>query len=113
MVDVAYDSSIKLNLELSPRTVASEISAADAGRTYSFKMQRGWLYGLNFYLHRDITEWTPSVKGSVLVVTNQQNLADLKGRAEIIRVISDFSSEANILEVRSLASSLHRSGQPH
>ena len=112
MVDTAYDSSIKLNLQLSPRTVVSDISAADAGRTYSFKMQRGWLHGLNFYLHRDITEWTPAIKGSVIVVTSQLNFEELKRNAEIIRVISDFSAEANILEVRSLSRNLPDSGQP-
>jgi 4-amino-4-deoxy-L-arabinose transferase-like glycosyltransferase len=112
MVDVAYDSSIKLNLKLSPRSVASDISAVDADRTYSFKMQRGWLYGLNFYLHRDIPEWTPSTKGSVIVITSQQNSADLKRKVEIIRVISDFSAEANILEVRSSAGTLNDRRQP-
>lgn len=109
MVDVAYDSSIKLNLELSPRTVVSDISATDAVRMYSFKLQRGWLYGLNFYLHRDVTEWSPSVKGSVIVVTSERNFVELKKSTEVIRVISDFSAEANIVEVRSLANSR----QPH
>jgi 4-amino-4-deoxy-L-arabinose transferase-like glycosyltransferase len=113
MVDTAYDSLIKLNLELSPRTVISDISAADVGKTYSFKMRRDWLYGLNFYLHRDVTEWTPSVNGPAIVVTSRSSFAELKRSAEIIRVISDFSPEANILEIRSLASSLPRSGQPH
>lgn len=112
MVNIAYDSSIKLNLELSPRSVASDISSVDADRTYSFKMQRGWLYGLNFYLHRDIPEWTPSTKGSVIVVTSQQNSADLKRKVEVIRVISDFSAEANILEVRSSANRLNDGRQP-
>ncbi len=75
-------------------------------------MQRGWLHGLNFYLHRDITEWTPAIKGSVIVVTSQLNFEELKRNAEIIRVISDFSAEANILEVRSLSRNLPDSGQP-
>lgn len=109
MIDIAYDSSIKLNLELSPRTVASDISATDAGRTYSYRMQRGWLYGLNFYLHRDVSEWTPTVLGSALVVTGKRNFQEIKRSAEVIRVISDFSDEANIVEVRSLANSR----QPH
>jgi 4-amino-4-deoxy-L-arabinose transferase-like glycosyltransferase len=113
MVDTAYDCSIKLNLQLSPRTVVSDISAVNSGRTYSFKMQRGWLYGLNFYLHRDITEWTPSLKDSVIVVTSELSLAELKRNAEIIRVISHFSAEANILEVRSSQDGHPVSGQPH
>jgi 4-amino-4-deoxy-L-arabinose transferase-like glycosyltransferase len=113
MVDVTYDSSIKLNLELSPRTVVSDISPADADRTYSYRMQRGWLYGLNFYLHREVPEWTPTTRGSALVVTSQQNFQELKRSAEVIQVISDFSEEANIVEVRSLADSLPSRGQPH
>jgi hypothetical protein len=76
-------------------------------------MQRGWLYGLNFYLHRDVTEWTPSMEGSAIVVTSQQNFAKLKQSAEVIRVVSNFSDEANIVEVRSLSGRLHESGQPH
>ncbi len=113
MVDVAYDSSIKLNLELSPRTIVSDISPADADRTYSYRMQRGWLYGLNFYLHREVPEWTPTTRGSALVVTSQRSFQELKRSAEVIQVISDFSEEANIVEVRSLADSLHDGRQPH
>jgi len=113
MVDVAYDSSIKLNRELSPRTVVSDISPADAGRTYSYRMQRAWLYGLNFYLHREVQEWTPATSGSSLVVTSRRNFQELKRSAEVIQVISDFSGEANILEVRSLASGPASGRQPH
>ncbi len=109
MMDTAYDSSIKLNLELSPRTVVTDISAADADRTYSYRIQRGWLYGLNFYLHRDVPEWTPNTRGSTLVVTSQKNLQELKKSAEVIQVISDFSDEANIVEVRSLSDRSSRS----
>jgi 4-amino-4-deoxy-L-arabinose transferase-like glycosyltransferase len=109
MMDTTYDSSIKLNLELSPRTVVSDISATDAGRTYSFKMQRGWLYGLNFYLHREVAEWTPSMEDAVIVVTSERNLQELRRSAKVIQVISDYSNEAEIVEVRSLA----HSGQPH
>jgi len=113
MVDLAYDSSTKLNLELSPRTVVSDISAADADRTYSYRMQRGWLYGLNFYLHREVLEWTPATSGLSLVVTSRRNFQELKRSAEVIQVISDFSDEANIVEVRSLANGSANSGQPH
>ena len=113
MVDVAYDSSIKLNLELSPRTVVSDISAAGANRTYSYRMQRGWLYGFNFYLHREVPEWTPTTPGSALVVTSRRNFQELKRSAEVIQVVSDFSDEANIVEVRSLADRPSNSGQPH
>jgi hypothetical protein len=113
MVDLAYDSSIKLNLELSPRTVVSDISAADADRTYSYRMQRGWLYGLNFYLHREVPEWTSATSGLSLVVTSRRNFQELKRSAEVIQVISDFSDEANIVEVRSLANGSANSGQPH
>ena len=113
MVDVTYDSSIKLNLKLSPRTVVSDISPADADRTYSYRMQRGWLYGLNFYLHREVPEWTPTTRGSALVVTSQRNFQELKRSAEVIQVISDFSEEANIVEVRSLADSFPNRRQPH
>jgi 4-amino-4-deoxy-L-arabinose transferase-like glycosyltransferase len=99
MVDTAYGSLIKVNLLLSPRTVVHDISPTDIERTYAFKMQRAWLYALNFYLHRDVPEWTPATRGQAIVVTTALNVPELRRNTRIVRVISDFSPQAQIIEI--------------
>lgn len=90
----------RLDPQLSARASAAQIGTQRAAMTYSFKLQRAWQYQLDFYLHREIPEWSPAVSGAALVVTNQKNLAELKNHAEVIDVISSVSPNAMILEVR-------------
>ena len=94
--------------------LAAEIDAAGATKTYAFKLQRAWQYQLNFYLHREIPEWSADVAGQVLVVTCTKHLEELKKSAEIIAVVSDLSPQAEIVSVRPLplARNVSGSGQP-
>ncbi|HEY2352382.1 MAG TPA: glycosyltransferase family 39 protein [Candidatus Acidoferrum sp.] len=93
----------RLDPQLSARASAAQIGTQRAAMTYSFKLQRAWQYQLDFYLHREIPEWSPAVSGAALLVTNQKNLAELKNQAEIIDVIPSVSPNALILEVRTRA----------
>ncbi len=103
LLTLGYVGAEKLDPGISARASATQIGASRAARTYSFKLQRGWEWQFDFYLHREITEWSPSVSGQALVVTTEKNLADLKRSAEIVAVISELSPQAEIVEVRPLA----------
>ena len=111
MLRLFYFSVWRLDQLLSARASAQEIGVARAAQTYSFKLQRGWEYQLDFYLHREITEWSPNVSGEAIVVTTDKNLGELKKSAEIIAVLSDRSRQAEIVEVRPLAGNVTGSGK--
>jgi hypothetical protein len=103
LVTLGYVGVEKLEPGLSARASAAQIGASRAAPTYSFKLQRGWEYQFDFYLHRELTEWSPNISGEAIVVTTDKNLGELKKSAEIIAVISDRSRQAQIVEVRPLA----------
>ena len=90
----------KLNPHLSVKTAASEIKTAGDESAYAYQLRRSWLYGLNFYLHREVPEWNPSVKSPAIVVTPRASLTELKNHVEIVAVISDSWDDANVVRVR-------------
>jgi hypothetical protein len=102
LLSVVYVSIIKLDAQLSARKAAERIGAERAGGTYAFKLQRSSQYQLNFYLHREIPEWSPALIGDAIVVTNEKHLEELRNIAQIVAVISDASPQAEIIAVRPL-----------
>jgi Dolichyl-phosphate-mannose-protein mannosyltransferase len=102
LITVGYVGVEKLDSGISARASAAQIGASRATQTYAFKLQRGWEYQFDFYLHRELTEWSPSVSGEALVVTTKTNLSELKRSAEIVAVISTLSPQAEIVKVRPL-----------
>jgi len=102
VVTLFYFSLSRLDPQVSARSCARQIGVERAANTYSFKLQRSWQYQLNFYLHREILEWSPSVAGEVTVVTSEKNLQELEKSAQIIAVISEQSPQAEIVVVRPL-----------
>ena len=101
LLNLVYVSLSKLDPQLSARSCARQIGVERAANTYSFKLQRSWQYQLNFYLHREIAEWSPSVAGEATVVTSEKNLEELERSAQIVAVISKQSPEAEIVVLRS------------
>ena len=97
-----YNVIARLDSQLSARNCAAQLLPSLAQNMYSFKLQRGWKYQLNFYLHREIMEWSPEVPGPALVVTNEKNLPALKQIARIDSVVWDGSSQAEIVAVTPL-----------
>ena len=77
-----------------------QIGVERAFNTYSFKLQRSWQYQLNFYLHREIVEWSPNVAGEAMVVISEKNLEELERSAQIVAVISKQPSQAEVVVVR-------------
>ena len=101
LLNLVYVSLSRLDAQLCARSSATQIGVERAANTYSFKLQRSWQYQLNFYLHREIAEWSPNVAGEVTVVTNEKNLEELERSAQIAAVISKQSPEAEVVVLRS------------
>jgi len=103
MLVAAQDALRKFNLRLSARIAASEIEQVDALKVYAFRVQRGWLYQLNFYLHREVPQWRPGQPGVAIVVLPRKAVPELKKDVKVLGIIYDFSEEANILRVAPLS----------
>jgi 4-amino-4-deoxy-L-arabinose transferase-like glycosyltransferase len=100
LLNLVYVSLGKLDPQLSARSCARQIGVERVANIYSFKLQRSWQYQLNFYLHREIVEWSPSVAGDATVVTSEKNLEELERKAQIVAVIAKQSPEAEVVVVR-------------
>jgi len=100
LLNLVYVSISKLDPLLSARSCAGQIGVERGANTYSFKLQRSWQYQLNFYLRREIPEWSPNVAGETVVVTGEKSLAELEKSARIIRVVSKQSPEAEVVVVK-------------
>jgi 4-amino-4-deoxy-L-arabinose transferase-like glycosyltransferase len=47
-------------------------------RVFTFHLTRSWQYGLNFYLEREVPEWSPGDAGAALVLTTPQGLDEIR-----------------------------------
>jgi hypothetical protein len=47
-------------------------------RVFTLHLTRSWQYGLNFYLGREIAEWSPADAGPALVLTTPQGLEEIR-----------------------------------
>jgi 4-amino-4-deoxy-L-arabinose transferase-like glycosyltransferase len=100
LLNFVYVSISKLDPLFSARSCARQIGVERAANTYSFKLQRSWQYQLNFYLHREIPEWSPNVAGEAVVVTGAKNIEELEKSARVIAVVSEQSPQAEVVVVR-------------
>jgi hypothetical protein len=100
LLNLVYVSVSKLDAQLSARSCARQIGVERAANTYSFKLQRSWQYQLNFYLHREIPEWSANLAGEAMVVTGAKNLEELEKSAQVIAVVSEQSPQAEVVVVR-------------
>ncbi len=100
LLNLVYVSISKLDPLLSARSYARQIGVERAANTYSFKLQRSWQYQLNFYLRREIVEWSPNIAGEAVVVTSEKSLAELEKSAQVIAVVSDQAPQAEVVVVR-------------
>jgi 4-amino-4-deoxy-L-arabinose transferase-like glycosyltransferase len=48
------------------------------GRIFTYQLPRDWQYGLDFYLGRDMPEWSPNNFRAALVLTTRKGLAELE-----------------------------------
>jgi len=47
-------------------------------RVFTFQLTRSWQYGLNFYLGREVAEWSPADPEAALVLTTPQGLEEIR-----------------------------------
>lgn len=48
------------------------------GRLFTYQLPRSWQYGLDFYVRRDLPEWSPDNLRAALVLTTRKGLAKLE-----------------------------------
>jgi 4-amino-4-deoxy-L-arabinose transferase-like glycosyltransferase len=47
-------------------------------RIFTYRVSRSWNFGLSFYLHREIREWTPDDPEAALILTSRSGEAELE-----------------------------------
>ena len=88
----------RLDQFISPRTIAQRLQeTGDADRVSAYRLQRGWHYGLNYYLDRELREWVPGP--SSLVVTTPDGIQALRAQALHVSVLDRVSAEAVLVTV--------------
>lgn len=71
----------KLDPYYSARTVGTMLRGdLRADRLFTYELPRAWLYGLEFYLGRELHEWSPTDREPALVLTTQANCEELRNR---------------------------------
>jgi hypothetical protein len=51
---------------------------AHPDRIFTYELPRSWCYGLAFYLHRELPEWSPGDPDAALVLTTPDGLRDMR-----------------------------------
>jgi 4-amino-4-deoxy-L-arabinose transferase-like glycosyltransferase len=86
---------------ISPRHVAQIVTEyPQSARTIvAFRLKRGWQYGLNFYLHREIEEWAGDSSEPAIAIVSLDGEAELRRRHIGFTVINDSSFEALVIQI--------------
>jgi 4-amino-4-deoxy-L-arabinose transferase-like glycosyltransferase len=91
----------KIDRELSPRVLAQMLQAeAKPGEdVQTFHLHRAWHYGVNYYLHRELTEWKPTSWGTRpgVVATSDAGVRDLLAWQVKFRIVQRISPQAVII----------------
>jgi 4-amino-4-deoxy-L-arabinose transferase-like glycosyltransferase len=92
-----------LDHDVSPRPVAAVIEKeAKAGEVVAtYRLHRAWHFGLNYYLHEELSEWQPDRKLArpALVVTPANGIADLEGAGVKFRVVARVAQQAVVIRL--------------
>lgn len=51
---------------------------AHPDRIFTYRLQRSWVYGIDFYLGRELAEWSPADRESALVLTTPEGLREMR-----------------------------------
>ena len=63
-----------------------------------FRLQRGWQYGLNFYLRRELQEWNPA-EPQGYVLASPSGIQELRRTRTPYQVLDDTSLPAILIRV--------------
>jgi 4-amino-4-deoxy-L-arabinose transferase-like glycosyltransferase len=79
---------------LSPRAAAEggvQLTASPADLT-TFRLSRAWKYGLDFYFHRELQEWTPQAPRPCWVYTSDAGVVELEQEGFSMATAVNFGS---------------------
>ena len=83
-VGLAGDASWALDLGTSARWASRVPKGVSreywTSHTSTYKLQRSFLYGLNFYLHKEVPEWNGNTEGRNWVFTTPTEMMELRAR---------------------------------
>jgi len=91
----------QLDIYISPRATArsGQIQVRAAENLSVYRLRRAWHYGLNFYLHRNLTEWTPQSPHPAWLYTSSAGLSELERMGTRFAVAESNSPEALLVRV--------------
>ncbi|MEE2963897.1 MAG: glycosyltransferase family 39 protein [Acidobacteriota bacterium] len=96
----------QLNATLMPRLdpgISTRVTArearhlADGEPVRTYALHRAWQYGLEYYLHRALPEWTSDTPSGALVVTNQRGMRAMQLEGAGIVVLRNVSADAMLV----------------
>ena len=106
----------KIDPSVSSRATAKAFLAAESGKTIttvekipagslgSYKLDRAWQYGLEYYLDRQIPEWTPESGGSFWLFTNDAGCRDIRRRGMECTPVQQTAPTAWLVHIQPAAS---------
>jgi 4-amino-4-deoxy-L-arabinose transferase-like glycosyltransferase len=91
----------QLDTYISPRAAAraGQIQLGAAENLSVYRLRRAWHYGLNFYLHRNLPEWTPQSPHPAWLYTSSAGLSELERMGTRFAVTEGSSPEALLVRV--------------
>jgi 4-amino-4-deoxy-L-arabinose transferase-like glycosyltransferase len=91
----------QLDPALSARTAAEALASSAGVREdlLAYEVPRDWGYGLDFYLGREIQEWTPGMTGPAWVCTTPAGANELLRSGGAIRFLEKVSPEIVLVRV--------------
>ena len=94
-----------LDVFVSPRRVAQIVrnKPQSEGTIATYRLNRGWQYGLNFYLGREITDWAGDPNQPAIVVISAGGLEELRRRKVEFTMVDSSSFEALVIRIGSSA----------
>ena len=115
-VGLTGDASWALDLGTSARWAARIPEGVSreywASRTATYKLQRPFHYSLNFYLHKEVPEWSGNISERNWVFTTPKEMSELGGMGLECPHFMAFPPVI-VCEAGKSADRLHESRQPH
>jgi hypothetical protein len=88
----------QLDAGLSTRVAAQEARSLAGGEAvHTYGLHRGWQYGLEYYLHGALPEWTSDTPAGSLVVTNSRGMRTMQLEGAGIVVLREVSPDAMVV----------------
>jgi len=88
----------QLDASLSTRVAAQEARSLAGGEAvHTYGLHRAWQYGLEYYLHGALPEWTNDTPAGSLVVTNSRGMRTMQLEGAGIVVLREVSPDAMVV----------------